>query len=350
MRELRKLLSQYDCIVLTNSDNTFYASGVKSSNCYVVLTKSNDFFITDNRYALEATKALPSNYEVVVTTDDIDSTLEKTLSSPDVKTIGLDEEIVYSQYVKLIKTLSRFKITGVASDIFAARMVKLEVELDKIREAQSLACLALEEIIPFIKLNVTERELAVRLEFIMKRRGAESEAFETIVAFGENSSKPHARPTFRRLKIDEPVLIDFGAKVNGYCSDMTRTMFYGTPSSRFSTIYEAVLEANLAAIDEAVANRISSQVDKAARDVLYRHQLGQYFTHGTGHGVGVAIHELPMLSQRCDIVLKNNMVVTVEPGVYIENEFGIRIEDLLIINNGKPEILTKNDKQLISIH
>ena len=199
---------------------------------------------------------------------------------------------------------------------------------------------------PFIKEGVTEIEIAARLEYIMLKNGCEL-AFNSIVAFGENGSKPHAHRSERKLRRGEFVTMDFGAKYKGYCSDMTRTVALGAVDERKARAYNAVLEANKLAEKAIKIGEKCCDIDAVARNYLAKFSLDKFFSHSLGHSVGVDIHEMPAFSPRCDEVLKEGMIITVEPGVYLEGDFGLRIEDMALVTKNGAEILTHADKNLI---
>ena len=193
---------------------------------------------------------------------------------------------------------------------------------------------------------MTEKEVKLQLEYYMKKLGAEDVSFSAIVAFGANSSKPHHVSGDTVLKEKDIILLDFGCKVNGYCSDMTRTFFIGGITEKQKQIYDIVLNVQLEAEKNAVKGINVKHLDNIVRNEFDKHNLTDKYLHSLGHGVGLDIHELPTLSYRADCNLENNMVVTIEPGIYLENEFGIRIEDTIIIKNDKPEILFKSSKEI----
>ena len=225
--------------------------------------------------------------------------------------------------------------------------VKTDEEIKYIQKACNIAEKAWRDTLLFIKEGVTERQVANVLEFNFKKYGASGTSFDTIVAFGKNASVPHHATGDTKLKNNECVLMDFGCVYKGYCSDMTRTMFYGTPDEKFRMAYLAVLSAHMKAAEGIKEGMTGKEADKIARDVLETLGYGKYFTHSLGHGIGVNIHEYPYLSPKGEAVLKNNMVFSNEPGVYLNGKFGIRIEDSCHLENGKYKTFMKDDKSLI---
>ena len=224
------------------------------------------------------------------------------------------------------------------------RIVKDSGEIDWIRKAGKLTAEVFEEVRGKIRPGVRESDLAAEVEYRMKRKGAQGVAFETIVASGARSAWPHARPSSKLLKENDLVIVDLGAILGGYAADMTRTVYLGQPGRRVQTLYNRVLEAQECAIQAARAGRLTGEVDAAARKVLERRKLDRYFTHSTGHGVGLEIHENPRVGRGGKSRLEKGCVITVEPGVYLEGFGGVRIEDTVLVTDGEPEILTPASK------
>jgi len=229
------------------------------------------------------------------------------------------------------------------------RMHKTSIEADCVRRAQAIAEKAFAHILGFIRPGMSEREIALELDYAMLRGGAEAVSFETIVVAGENGSKPHGVPGDRRLCAGDLLTLDFGAVVDGYHSDMTRTIAIGEPGEEQRKIYDIVLEAQLAALEKLGHGIACSEIDKCARDVIENAGYGEHFRHGTGHGVGLEIHEAPGLSRKSKDVLAPGMVVTVEPGIYLPGKCGVRIEDMALITENGYENLTRAEKKLIVI-
>lgn len=332
-----------DAVLATTSSNTFYLGGYESTNCQILLTDDKNYFFTDMRYFEEAESCIGDRFEVISGgIEDIRQLCEKL----GVKTLGVEQNVSYSEYVSLEKLFSGIKFVAVDDVFKKLRAVKSDRELDLMIKAQSVTDAAFTEILPFIKEGVSEIEVAARLEYIILKNGCEL-AFDSIVAFGENSSKPHAHRSERKLRIGEFVTMDFGAKYKGYCSDMTRTVALGAVDERKARAYNAVLEANKLAAKTAKAGDKCSDVDAVARNYLAKYGLDKYFTHSLGHSVGVDIHEMPAFSPKCDEILKPGMIITDEPGVYLAGDFGLRIEDMLLITENGARVLTNSDKNLI---
>ena len=339
-RELYEKLN-LDAIVVFSKSNTFYLSGFESSNCQIVITKDNQYFVTDDRYINEAKIVLQDRFKVVSGDIELISFLVG-----DAKTVGWDSDVPYQTY-KLLYDNFGTRLVDVQPTIEEFRMIKSQQEIDNIIKAQSITDLALKEVLKDLKEGVSEIEIAAKIEYIFLKNGAEI-AFDSIVAFGENGASPHAHRTNRTLKSGDLVTMDIGAKWNGYCSDMTRTVGFGELSQAQIDAYNLVLKAQQTAEDEIRVGMSGADADKIARDIISNAGFGEYFTHSLGHSVGVDIHERMNLSPKSkNDIIKNNMVMTVEPGIYIPNKFGIRIEDTVLIKDNKANQLAKSDKKLI---
>ncbi len=332
-----------DAIVVYSPSNTFYLSGFESSNCQIVITKDKQYFITDKRYINEAKIVLSDRFEVVASDEKY---IELLLQ--DCKTIGWDSNVTYKTYKKLHEMFGD-KLVDVQELIESFRMIKSQKEIDNIIKAQEITDLAFNEVLKDLKAGVSEIEIAAKIEYIFLKNGA-GIAFDSIVAFGENGASPHAHRTFRQLKDGDLITIDIGAKWNGYCSDMTRTLGFGHLSDEQINVYNIVLDAQQTAVDQIRVGMSGYQADKIARDIIANRGFGEFFTHSLGHSVGVDIHErITLAPSSTKDIIKNGMVVTVEPGIYIPQKFGVRIEDSVLIKDNKANPLAKIDKKLIVI-
>ena len=257
-----------------------------------------------------------------------------------------DESLSYREYLRMQEILGLSFLPS--QQITAAlREVKERFEVDNIIRAQRIAEKALDYMLGFLKPGLSEREITAEIEYQMTRNGAEGLAFETICVAGSNTSRPHGVPSEYMLKSGDFVTMDFGCKINGYCSDMTRTVALGSVTEEMRKVYETVLEAQLAGEHAAHTGVIGRDMDKAARDIIENAGYGEYFGHGLGHSVGLYIHESPNASPRESRPLPAGTVVTNEPGIYLPGKFGVRIEDMLYITKEGAENLTKAPKNLI---
>ena len=335
----------YDIALITDEKQRMYFLGFHSSAGYVLITREKTYFVVDNRYLKAAEKALkPKGIEVVLGADY--SFLTRLAEEKGYKTVAIDYGVVTLAGFEALKALG-FAYTDASAEIRDLMSVKTEEEIKYIKKACDIAEKAWLDTLPFIKEGVTERQVANELEYNFKKRGASGTSFDTIVAFGKNAAVPHHETGDTKLKYGECVLMDFGCLYKGYCSDMTRTMFYGEPTEPFKKAYLAVLTAHMKAAEGIKEGMTGKEADGIARDVLSSLGYGKYFTHSLGHGIGVNIHEYPYLSPKGETALKNNMVFSNEPGVYLDGKFGIRIEDSCHLENGKYKTFMKDDKSLI---
>lgn len=345
MNGIKDILKDYgvNAALVITASNTFYLSGYESTNCRILITNDKDYFFTDMRYLEEAKNAIGDRFEVLL--GGVEE-IKGIVDDLGVKALGVEENVSYGEYRSLEELFKGVEFVAVDEAFSKIRAIKTEREISLIKTAQSVTETAFNEILPFIKEGVTEIEIAARLEYIMLKNGCEL-AFDSIVAFGENGSKPHAHRSERKLRRGEFVTMDFGAKYKGYCSDMTRTVALGAVDERKARAYNAVLEANKLAEKAIKIGEKCCDIDAVARNYLTKFSLDKFFSHSLGHSVGVDIHEMPAFSPRCDEVLKEGMIITVEPGVYLEGDFGLRIEDMALVTKNGAEILTHADKNLI---
>ena len=345
MNGIKDILKDYgvNAALVITASNTFYLSGYESTNCRILITNDKDYFFTDMRYLEEAKNAIGDRFEVLL--GGVEE-IKGIVDNLGVKALGVEENVSYGEYRSLEELFKGVEFVAVDEAFSKIRAIKTEREISLIKTAQSVTETAFNEILPFIKEGVTEIEIAARLEYIMLKNGCEL-AFDSIVAFGENGRKPHAHRSERKLRRGEFVTMDFGAKYKGYCSDMTRTVALGAVDERKARAYNAVLEANKLAEKAIKIGEKCCDIDAVARNYLAKFSLDKFFSHSLGHSVGVDIHEMPAFSPRCDEVLKEGMIITVEPGVYLEGDFGLRIEDMALVTKNGAEILTHADKNLI---
>ena len=335
----------YDIALITDEKERLYFLGYHSTDGYLVITKSGMCFVIDSRYFYAANKLLSKKGIKVVCGSGWGSLME-IAKAETAKTIGIDfTKTTISEY-EVLKDLG-FAFKDISQEIIKKTSVKTSEEIKYISKACSIAEKAWRATLPVIKNGVSEREVANELEYNFKKFGASGTSFDTIIAFGENAAVPHHETGNRRLKDNECVLMDFGCVYKGYCSDMTRTLFYGTPTEEFKMAYDRVLKAHRAAAAGITPGISGRDADKLARDVLVKSGYGEYFTHSLGHGIGVNIHESPTLSPKSDWTIEDNMVFSNEPGVYLNGKFGIRIEDSACLLNGEYKSFMKDDKSLL---
>ncbi|MCH5151171.1 MAG: aminopeptidase P family protein [Clostridiales bacterium] len=344
-------LKEVDAIVVISEKNRLYFTGFASTFGYLVLLHGNkNVFITDPRYYEMAQSLEKDGVEVVQIANGVGAidTLLDIFTKYNVKIVGYeDTELTVSEYLSLKENLPQIELVSVGKDINFVRSFKTAEEIDYIKKAQSITDVAFSKILKVIKPGITEKEIAVELEYLMAKNGAEGLAFDTIIASGINSSKPHAHPSDKAVELGDAVTMDFGASYHGYCSDMTRTVFVGEPSDEMRKIYNVVLLAQKMGINNAYCGMDGKELDSLCREVIKSNGYEQYFTHGTGHSLGIDIHETPYANMRSTDVLKANQFITCEPGIYIPGLGGVRIEDLLLIQEDGVIDLTTSDKNII---
>ncbi len=341
-----------DAAWIIQPENRRYLSGFKaedtqlheSSGSLFVTHKSN-FLITDSRYDTEARKEA-LDFEITLFNKGLLEGLPELIESLGIKKLGFEEEdLTWGLHQKLAKKLRKLAspvrlspLKGMVEDM---RLIKDKAEIQAMAASADLMSEILDEVIEGLEPDLTEKSIAWKIEGLARERGAEALAFPSIVASGPNGALPHAVPTSRKLGTGKPIVLDVGVKVDGYCCDMTRTVFLGKPEPRFRKIYKIVRQAQLAALREIRPGIESTYPDSVAREVIKNAGFGDYFGHSLGHGVGLATHERPRLSPQDPVVLKEGMVVTVEPGIYLPGKGGVRLEEMVVIEKNGPRILTK---------
>jgi Xaa-Pro aminopeptidase len=337
-----------DAFMVSSEYNLTYLTGYTGSNGLLLIYKNQKpIFYTDFRYEEQIKhevkgcqiKILNRNLIEEFPPDDI----------KDVKILGFEaSSLTYRNYLSLANQLkNNVQLVAKENIVEKLRMIKDDDELSLIRHAARYTDEIFNYILSLIKPGVTEKDLSSEINYQLMKKGWL--AFPAIVAFGKNSAMPHARPTVAKLKKNDVIVFDLGLRFQNYCSDMTRTVVWGKASKKVKEIYKIVLEAQSAAISLIKDGVQAKIVDQEARRIIEKYGYGKFFGHGLGHGVGIVVHELPILSSRSIDVLRINQVVTVEPGIYLPDEFGIRIEDLIVIKKNNCEILTKSTKELIEL-
>lgn len=338
-----------DALLVTHGPNLRYLSGFTGSNGTLLLLSGQSILFTDPRYRIQA--ARESTCHVRIAKGPLLVDVLAAVGRLGVKRIGYDPARMMCDSFEGLKSHLPLKasLEPVAGWIEELRMVKSPAEILRIRRSVQTNSRAFEQTVARVRPGMKERDLAVELEYRMRRLGAEKSSFDTIVAGGVRSALPHAQPTPAGLQSGHLVVVDMGAIQDGYCSDMTRMLFLGRPGARVKRMYRAVLEAQLAAIDAVRPGAGTARIDAAARKVLKGFGLDHAFIHSTGHGLGLEIHEPPRIGKRDKHRLQPGMAITIEPGVYIEDFGGIRIEDTVVVTQTGCEILTPTPKTLYII-
>ncbi|MBB3109162.1 Xaa-Pro aminopeptidase [Paenibacillus phyllosphaerae] len=335
-----------DGLLVTSAVNRRYVSGFTGSAGVLLITATQSFLVTDFRYRTQAPEQAPS-FTVVEHGVKLMETIAELTGTHHVKRLGFEQDhVVFSEYVAWKQDLASVELVPVSGMIEKLRMFKDESELAIMREAAALADDTYRHMLNIIKPGIRELDLALEMETFMRKGGAAGPSFETIVASGERSALPHGVASERIVGNNEFVKLDFGAYYNGYCSDLTRTVVVGSPTEKHREIYAIVLEAQLTALAGIKPGMTGREADALARDVITRYGYGDMFGHGTGHGLGMEIHEAPRLSKMSDTVLEPGMTVTVEPGIYLPGFGGVRIEDDIVITETGNTLLTGSSKEL----
>jgi Xaa-Pro aminopeptidase len=346
--------SEYDAFVAQAVPNVAYLTGFDGvwdtePSSLVLVTESIALVVTDSRFEAAAAQAAgrgPLSVRVCVT--DPWSLVGELLSELAISRIAVEDSLPYAEVQRVRGQLS-VEVTPVADWVEQLRTSKDAEEIARIAAAQALTDDALDHILGFISEGMTETQIALELEFFMRRHGSDGVAFSPIVASGPNSALPHARPGSRVLARGDFLKMDFGARVGGYCADMTRTIVLGAASARQREIYAAVLAANLAGLAAVRPGRAGLDIDAAARAVIADAGFAEKFGHGLGHGVGLEVHERPGVGARSDKPVPLGSVITIEPGVYVPGFGGVRIEDLVVVEEAGACVLTRSAKELIEL-
>ncbi len=328
-------------LVVQGRPNVRYLSGFRGTTAWLVITAQRAHILTDGRYWERAQQEAPA-FELVRVRRRYDDTLREVLAGLE-GTVGFEaERITVAQYRRFLEPLSHIQWVPADEEMARLRMVKDDDELAAIRRAAVCTDKAMRQVPQWLRPGITERELAWELEKYMREHGAEDVAFPIMVAFGEHTASPHAETGDTRLQPEMAVCVDMGARVDGYCADLTRSFWYGTnPDPEYLRAWQAVREASVAALTVLEGGASGRLVDAVARDTLARYGYREAFLHSLGHGLGLEVHEPPRLSWQVDHVIPTRCVVTVEPGVYLTGRWGIRLEELVIVWDNGPEVVSQ---------
>lgn len=342
-----------DCLLVSSAANVQYLSGFAGSNGLILLTARETHFFTDPRYGIEASENIDATgiAKVHVVKGPLSGGAAAVIKRKHLKKIAFESATAsYDDFLHLQEQLPLGASLVTAGKIIEERrMIKSESEIALIRESVRINSEAYERALKRIRPGVRELDIAAEIEFQMKMLGAEKPSFDTIVAAGARTALPHAHPGDYRLGANELLLIDMGASLHGYCSDMTRVAHLGKVSRRVQGMYRAVFEAQLAGIAAVREGATGGHVDSVTRNVLKKHNLDKAFVHSTGHGLGLEIHEMPRLGKKDQSILRAGMTVTIEPGAYVEGVGGIRIEDTVLVTATGCEILTPTSKEFVAL-
>ena len=335
--------------LITSEPNIRYLSGFTGSVGILVIRDNKSILIVDGRYTEQAASEVKKGIKVMeapLTSSLLDTAID-LIKGKKPSTMGYeDDKMDSASFNKLKDRFPGAKFFSISKELRALRLIKSIAEIDLIRKAALIADLTYDCVIHIIKPGMTELELSAHIDFLMKTFKASSPAFETLVSSGKASSFPHGKPADKELKKGGLVVMDFGARYKGYNSDITRMVSLGAPSKKQRAVYDAVISAQASAIAKVRHGIAAKDVDKAARNILKKEKLDKYFIHSTGHGIGLQVHEGPRVSLSSKDILKEGMVITIEPGVYIPGVGGFRVEDMVLVKKGGCEVLTRSSKEL----
>lgn len=350
MIRIAKSLPENTAALVYTAINRRYLTGFESSLGFLLISKDDSCLFVDGRYILAAKRAV-KNCRVELFTKISDS-IKDFVNINNIKTLFCEDTITVAELKRFKEMLPCVEVTAncdLRKNIEEFRVTKSEYEVECIIKAQRIAEKAFQETLNFIKVGVTEREIAAYLEYKMKCYGSQMPSFDTIVVSGVKSAMPHGVPDGKLVETGDFITFDFGAVINGYHSDMTRTIAVGFATDKMRNVYDTVLNAQLSAEKTVKAGVKSTDVDKVAREIIANAGYGKYFTHSLGHGIGLEVHEAPTVSQMSETVLKAGNIISDEPGIYIDGEFGVRIEDMLLVTEDGSKNLTNCEKSLIII-
>lgn len=336
-----------DAFVFMGESNRFYFTRFETSFGAVIIARDKTVFITDFRYESEAREKISDADILICTYSEFFGKIAETLGKLGAKTVGYEETMSVGEFHEFKAALKEFKLKPADAIIQAKRAIKTEEEIELIVSAQRIAERALQKAISHAKVGMTERELMAEIDYEMVVGGAEKYSFDTIVAFGANTAQPHHHTSDKALEKNDLILVDMGAKYRGYCSDMTRTFCLGDPGEQLARVYDIVKAAQEYAIKFIKAGMTCHEADSLAREYITANGYAENFGHSFGHGVGIDIHEDPRVGANSQIVLRPNMVITAEPGIYITGLGGVRIEDMLVVKEDSAVDITNYDKKLI---
>ena len=350
LHKLRQRLAEeeIEAIFISQPENRYYLSGFDGSAGFLLITSQDTVLATDFRYLEQAKKQAP-DYEIFQISGDIVNWFPGLVAEPNLTRLGFEaKHITFAMYRQLTdilnKAQSQLKLIPTDGLVESLRAIKEPEEIELITKAVEISDSAIEHIDDIIHIGMSEKEVAWEIEIFMRENGSEPIPFDIIVASGPNSALPHAKPTLRTIHSGEPVIIDIGARIGGYSSDLSRTICPGAPDDTFNKIYDTVLGAQLAVLAIISEGMTGEEADSLARVVIEQAGYSEAFGHGLGHGIGLAPHEQPRLGPNSLENIADGMVFTVEPGIYLSGWGGVRIEDVVVMEGGKVRVISKARK------
>ncbi|PES35481.1 M24 family metallopeptidase [Bacillus thuringiensis] len=347
---IQKQLHNYgiDGLLITKKENRQYATNFTGSAGVVLIAAHKAIFITDFRYVDQAKTEIKAA-EIIMHKGNLEEEVANQVSKLNIQKLGIEDNNMTLQQFKKLQKYIHTEMVPVCEIIEDIRLIKDTSEIETMKIAATIADEAFHHIVTFLKPGISETDVRDELEFFMRKKGATSSSFQIIVASGIRSSLPHGVASNKIIERGDIVTLDFGALYDGYCSDITRTVAIGEPSEEFQKIYNVVREALKRGTEAIKPGETAKSIDDITRNYITEHGYGQYFGHSTGHGLGLEIHEPLRLSQESKATLQEGMVVTVEPGIYIPNWGGCRIEDDIVITKDGYDVITKSNRELIII-
>ena len=348
IEKTKELLKKYeiDALIVSSTYNRRYVSGFTGSSGVVIVTDEGQYLVSDFRYNVQGREEAP-DFEFVLQKGSLTSFVIEFLKEKGVKKLAF--EAAYTNYNEYNTLNEHFELVPINNEFETFRMVKSNEEIEKIKVACKIVDEAYERILKFVKVGMTELEVKAELEYIMAQLGSEGPSFDTIVASGHRGALPHATPSEKVIEDGDLVTLDFGATYKGYVSDITRTFGVGNVSDELKKVYNIVLESQLKSLETIKAGFTGREADKVARDIIDQNGYGENFGHSLGHGIGLEVHEGPGLAKTVDTVLEENMIITIEPGIYVEGLGGVRIEDDALVTKDGLQKLTHSSKELFII-
>ncbi len=343
-----------DAFIVSVPENRYYLSGFYAEDGgpqetagYLVIGENKRYLVTDGRYEIQAKNEAPL-YEVVIYEKDIGAEVAEILENLGCQNVGFEAHyLTYGAYTKILEAIKKTrcgcKLSPEEDFVENLRMIKDAAEISLIENAVFRTEKVLAQVVPELKDGVTEKDIACLLELGLKKAGAEKLAFDPIVASGPNGALPHAKPTNRAFKTGDAVVIDFGGRFDHYCSDMTRTFFIGSVPEEVRELYDTVRKAQKLAVESVKPGKMGKEIDRVARNFISTRGFGEYFVHGLGHGVGLAVHEKPGINKRSETKLEPGMVITIEPGIYVRDVGGVRLEDMVLVTDDGCKVLNSGD-------
>jgi Xaa-Pro aminopeptidase len=339
---------QLDALLVSSLLNIRYLTGFTGSNALLLITRTSSILLSDTRYKLQAKREVKDCRRILITAGGLYEEASKRKLLVGAPKVGFEsQQVTYAQYRTLRKLFPETSFASTSDMVEEVMLVKDDVEVDTIRRAAKISDRVFREVITMIRPGVSELDVAAEISYLHKHFGAERDAFETIVASGERSALPHARASEKKIRSGDLVALDFGCVVNGYNSDMTRTVAVGKPDARARRMYAIVREAQEHAIAEARGGLWARDLDAVARKSIARNGMGKYFYHSLGHGLGLHVHERPKVSHLSKERLRTGSVITIEPGVYIPGFGGVRIEDDVLLTDNGCMVLTGAPKDFL---